>query len=172
MSISKILPLVLCKCSTFDNWIRKSNDFLKNSITLLIIFKTYLYRIRTYQIQRHNFLWNPLRWHTIWPWNWMDQHSPSFAFHRFSNHWDNFVEMLAQDSVQCEEIQGICPKLRELLEIWSIYRLVLLSVICDCDNCLLRFFIYYQHKIQNQGLCNFSTFLVIITTFPYLPAAT
>ena len=23
------------KCSTFDNWIRKSNDFLKNSITLI-----------------------------------------------------------------------------------------------------------------------------------------
>ena len=33
--ILKILSLVLCKCSTFDNWIRKSDDFLKNSITLI-----------------------------------------------------------------------------------------------------------------------------------------
>ena len=32
-----MLSLVLCKCSTFDNWIRKSNDFLKNSITLIYI---------------------------------------------------------------------------------------------------------------------------------------
>ena len=31
-----MLSVVLCKCSTFDNWIRKSNDFLKNSITLII----------------------------------------------------------------------------------------------------------------------------------------
>ena len=31
-----MLSLVSCKCSTFDNWIRKSNDFLKNSITLII----------------------------------------------------------------------------------------------------------------------------------------
>ena len=37
-SILKMLSLVLCKCSTFDNWIRKSNDFLKNSITLISSF--------------------------------------------------------------------------------------------------------------------------------------
>ena len=37
-SILKILYLVLCKCSTFGNWMRKSDDFLKNSVTLVITY--------------------------------------------------------------------------------------------------------------------------------------
>ena len=33
-----MVPLVLCKCSTFGNWMRKSDDFLKNSVTLVFKF--------------------------------------------------------------------------------------------------------------------------------------